>query len=880
MPETDVLSETPLPPISESSRMNIIQKQHENLLQRSSSIKSANISSVLEFLDALAQAGAVISDPEYRSQLRDIARYWASFVNNRTGTFPIFQLQPFDESTSPNIRITDTEEPKLKGSFIAALTRYVRAYSASLVSIGIAVPIVASIVIVGLYLSSPFSPLYSVIFGILFTLVGWILVAAPYSYFTTARGANTLSYGSLTSRLLQLKVRLGVVENTYGNSEAVTQKSVNQTALRVAYTNYIRARNKLQNSSSGLLWVSGTGYINCWVLLHRAEEALIEIEPLGTVLMDAMDDKLSIQGSTIGNRAELLDTLMQSVKDLDPSAAVFFESQVDSTLKTLIQDLNENKKMLNELLQAARKDEALEQAGDHVDITVNTQEATKDIKLDTEYAEARARAALREVRRTLNDFRDHLWAGLIRARNQLLLSTALTGFVTLVLLCMTILLGSSLTNRSDFIAATAFYMIGAIAGLFGRFYSETTNSTAVDDYGFSSARLIATPLLSGLAGIGGVLIVVTLTEPVGQHLITLRDVFSLNPQYLIISAIFGLTPNLMISSLKRKAEEYISGLQTSMSAQQEMGKTRSQQRKGREQTMQDSQNQFGKVTEQTTNIENQLKELDKRIERESQKLIEAAFYYSEGSTFYRSGDNQQAIEFYLRALKLQPKNLAILERLGRAYSNLNDKDNAFKYINEALVIDPDYEPALRSLSLLYRFTEPEKAIEYLKRIVQKNPHAFEAWDFLGLCYRDQLVSNQELLKDQSLIDKAIEAHEHALAIKRRPETEFYLGILLYYSPQGDKIRAKDLLLSAYDGTLQQEHDLRIRQVWKVLIHAGVPIVNDNKDEALRVIESLVPYITTERIREGVQTHLRFLLEGTGHNDWIPEFLATTELKGP
>ena len=80
------------------------------------------------------------------------------------------------------------------------------------------------------------------------------------------------------------------------------------------------------------------------------------------------------------------------------------------------------------------------------------------------------------------------------------------------------------------------------------------------------------------------------------------------------------------------------------------------------------------------------------------------------------------------------------------------------------------------------------------------------------------------------------------------------------------------MLSAYNGTLEQEHDLRIRQVWKVLIHAGVPIVNDNKEVALSVIKSLKEYITTQRISVGVESHLRFLLEGTGHSDWMQAFM--------
>ena len=83
--------------------------------------------------------------------------------------------------------------------------------------------------------------------------------------------------------------------------------------------------------------------------------------------------------------------------------------------------------------------------------------------------------------------------------------------------------------------------------------------------------------------------------------------------------------------------------------------------------------ELGKVAQHTT-----------RVEQEMQKFIEAAYYYSEGSKLYRNGDNQHAIEFYLRALKLQPTSLSILERLGRAYSNLNDTQNAVKYFKQAL----------------------------------------------------------------------------------------------------------------------------------------------------------------------------------------------------
>src|SRR5260370_7587637 len=57
--------------------------------------------------------------------------------------------------------------------------------------------------------------------------------------------------------------------------------------------------------------------------------------------------------------------------------------------------------------------------------------------------ETRARFTAREVRRILNEFRDRLWAGLIRAPNHLLSTIFVTGFVTHLFLCIAILCRTS-----------------------------------------------------------------------------------------------------------------------------------------------------------------------------------------------------------------------------------------------------------------------------------------------------------------------------------------------------------------------------------------------------------------------------------------------------
>src|SRR5581483_11284534 len=90
-------------------------------------------------------------------------------------------------------------------------------------------------------------------------------------------------------------------------------------------------------------------------------------------------------------------------------------------------------------------------------------------------------------------------------------------------------------------------------------------NTAIDDYGFSFAQMISTPLLSGLAGIGGVWISSALTSFSAQHGLTaLQSIFTqTQPDTFIIAAFFGLTPNLLVRGLQNRASSYISGLRSS-----------------------------------------------------------------------------------------------------------------------------------------------------------------------------------------------------------------------------------------------------------------------------------------------------------------------------
>ena len=464
------------------------------------------------------------------------------------------------------------------------------AYGASLIMTGVMVPFVSSVVMVGLYLALPnvslsFWPLlqldssskwYVLGYSSLLSVYMWLIAALLCCPFTTAKVANASSYGLLRGRLCQLKAILGIegadrefmrLQEKFGDIQTAVDKIkvirsndtanaggyCNQTARTDALACYIDISNMLRQSPAGLPWVFGTGYINAWSLLHHAEEALIESECTPEVIRGAMHDYLAIQGSAIKGRDGLLDKLIQAVSVLQPAAGVYFkEHQPDK-----------NSAVLNQLAEGI-KDKAIKQFMSQYGLAEATIKAGPD-------AESTARVALREVRSTLNDFRDKSLEGIVRARNRLLGSIALTGAVTHILLCIAILtsdIPDSTHPAKALIAATAFYLVGAVTGLFARFYNESLGGTAVDDFGFSIARLVATPLLSGLAGIGGVLVTVMLATLGGsaigntmQPSIALESIFHIDPRLLFAAAIFGLTPNLLIKGLQDKANKFESDIE-------------------------------------------------------------------------------------------------------------------------------------------------------------------------------------------------------------------------------------------------------------------------------------------------------------------------------
>jgi len=365
-------------------------------------------------------------------------------------------------------------------------------------------PIIAAVVIVAAYVAlTPLPPSTAVLVvpaGGAIGLVAWLLLAAAYAPMTRALSASSTSYADLLERLTRLEARLA---------------SVPLPSRTSAYTEALRHRDFIaaELQTSGIRWVTAVGYIALWNRLHRAEEALIEVEPRTQVLADALYDEWRMQDSTVDHATELMANL-----------------------------------------ELARQYLVTAQVADS---------PAPAIRSETE-----ARAVVAKVRYAIDDFRDKRRAGLVRARNTLMTTMFITEFFALALLSLAVVTHAP---ASAIVAAIVFYLVGALVGLFNRLGQEVGAETMVEDFSLAGVRLLLTPTLSGLAAVGGVVLtgmlamsgLVTLTQPSGGsapplNLPALADIFDLNKFRigLPLAALFGSAPALLSRRLQQLTDQY------------------------------------------------------------------------------------------------------------------------------------------------------------------------------------------------------------------------------------------------------------------------------------------------------------------------------------
>lgn len=299
-------------------------------------------------------------------------------------------------------------------------------------------------------------------------------------------------------------------------------------------------------SAPGLRWTLATGYVAVWNRLHRAREELLTVVPIHEVVETAMEYRTRLQGSTIANADGFVRELELAILRIDPGMAAY--------------------------LDADRPPRA---AGTGGQAQPALQPSSEARAADSPEEAIHARLVVRRITRAIHEYRDSRRGGIIRSRNRLFATVIFAGATTNAVLGLALVQGS----RSSLVAAgVAYYLIGGVIGLFQQLRAASAADTVTEeDYGLSTARLIHTPLFSGIAGVAGVALAVLAPvaapgkAPAGPA--SLNQVFDLAayPAGVVVAAVFGLTPSLLITRLQKQAEQYKADLRGSEAGEAHAG---------------------------------------------------------------------------------------------------------------------------------------------------------------------------------------------------------------------------------------------------------------------------------------------------------------------
>jgi len=114
----------------------------------------------------------------------------------------------------------------------------------------------------------------------------------------------------------------------------------------------------------------------------------------------------------------------------------------------------------------------------------------------------------------------------------------------------------------------------------------------------------------------------------------------------------------------------------------------------------------------------------------NEKEFEALQLCNLGVAWYEKGEYKKAIEYFKRALRLNPKYAVAFNNLGAAYAKQGIFDIALDCYKKATNIDPNYATAFNNTGVaFYRMSYLEKAVEFFERAIEANPRYDRAYNY-------------------------------------------------------------------------------------------------------------------------------------------------------
>ena len=206
-------------------------------------------------------------------------------------------------------------------------------------------------------------------------------------------------------------------------------------------------------------------------------------------------------------------------------------------------------------------------------------------------------------------------------------------------------------------------------------------------------------------------------------------------------------------------------------------------------------------------------------------------YYYMGAAYEKLEAYEKAIDCYEKAVNINPKSAESLSRIGLCYEKLDEIQKAIEAYERVLKVDPMLNDAWYNIGINYKkLNNFDKAMEYFEKAVESNPHDVDAWGHIISVY----------------IDK--NDYDEAIKVCERAGNEGYFALGTIYGKKGDfkkEIECYETYVIYYPndkrvwnnmGTAYKDlgHNNKAKRAWKIAdqIEAGARIRDDNEVKEL------------------------------------------------
>ena len=174
------------------------------------------------------------------------------------------------------------------------------------------------------------------------------------------------------------------------------------------------------------------------------------------------------------------------------------------------------------------------------------------------------------------------------------------------------------------------------------------------------------------------------------------------------------------------------------------------------------------------------------------------------------------------------------------------EDEANIIFEKMLSIEPKSADAYYGLAMNCSGSNPQQAIAYCKSAIEVDPKHAYSYNLLGL-----------ILRELDNISEALQYHKKSGIIKKNSGNCFYIGVL--YHALGDLENAKKYFEeSNYLAHKQIERVIQLH--WALYMMGVIEGLFGKLTESKKLIKKALEYNSAKRIRQGMKSHLTFLLK--------------------